>query len=512
MGCAIVTQASGSDKRLHPVMSRFLLILPVFLVTSVMARPGNHAPAISILGQTSLSTQVEVTPPTAASLSLVEGVAIDPTSGKLFVSDSGNHRILRFASTEAYQTNAVAEAVFGQPDFTSASPNRGNADLNSLRGSDPSANSLDAPANLSFDAAGRLWVADSGNARVLRYDNASDKPSFTATADAVIGQPNFASDAPAANDVADSGFSTPVGIAVDSDGRLWVSDSSIPRVLRFDLAASLSGDVTASGYFGEKDGDPDNDPNTFDSVVVSASSFGATPYGLAVDLQGTLWVADASNNRVLGFKSAAGKANGADADVVLGQGDFLTRNSPDPPTATSMSSPYYVSVAPDGVLWVSDYLNYRVLGFVNPAQKSNGAPANLVLGQADFVSRLAGPPAPRSIDSPSQIAFGREGSLFMGQYLDAGSVKRWSDPVVISAPKSVTAKGSRAKIKGTASGATSIAYQVAGQGGFLPATGSAASWSLKAKKLKKKVTRVTVQGTAFDGRIGTATVKVVRGK
>lgn len=494
-------------------MKRSLIFSIVLAVSSGLhGRPGINAPADSILGQAGLSTQVEVTPPTASSLTLVEGVAVDPTSGKVFVADSGNHRILRYSATSAYQTHAEAEAVFGQPDFTSASPNRGNADLDSLRGADPSPNSLDSPANLCIDAAGRLWVADSGNARVLRFDNASQKPSFTAVADGVIGQPGFSLDEPAANHVADSGFSTPVGIAVDSAGRLWVSDSSIPRVLRFDNAASLPGEAGASGYFGEKDGNPDNDPSTFDSDTVSASSLGATPYGLAIDPQGNLWVADASNNRVLGFKNAAAKANGADADVVLGQGDFLSRENPDPPTAASMNAPYYVAVAPDGVLWVSDYLNYRVLGFVSPGQTSNGAPAVLALGQPDFVSRVVGPPTPRSIDSPTQIAFGREGSLFLGQYLNEGSVKRWSDPVLVTAPRSVKSRGTSAKIKGTAAGASSIAYQVAGQGGFLPAAGSATNWSLKAKKLKKKVTRITILGTSFDGRTGSASVKVVKEK
>jgi hypothetical protein len=53
---------------------------------------------------------------------------------------------------------------------------------------------------------------------------------------------------------------------------------------------------------------------------------------------------------------------------------------------------------------------------------------------------------------------------------------------------------------------------VAGQSGFLPAAGSATHWSLTAKKLAKKVTRVTIRGTAFDGRTGTATVKAVKEK
>jgi hypothetical protein len=83
-------------------MKHSLILFASLLGSSaLLGQPSNHAPADSLLGQASFSSQVEVTTPSASSLSLVEGVAVDPTSGKLFVADSGNHRILRFASTEA---------------------------------------------------------------------------------------------------------------------------------------------------------------------------------------------------------------------------------------------------------------------------------------------------------------------------------------------------------------------------------------------------------------------------
>lgn len=489
-------------------MRRILIVFSLAVSFSLVARPGTNAPAVSILGQTSLSSYVEVTPPTASSLSLVDGIAIDPTSGKLFVADSGNNRILRYSSTAAYQTGATAEAVFGQPDFVSAASNRGNPDADMSGRADASADSLDLPANLCVDANGRLWVADNGNARVLRFDNAATKPSFTAEADAVIGQPDFETSTLAVNDVADSGFMSPAGVAVDGEGRLWVSDALIPRILRFDNAATLSGDVAADGYFGERNGDFDSDPDTFDATPVSATSLGAAPYGIALDADGNLWVADASNNRVLFYEDPSAKADGAAADLVLGQADFTTRAAPDPPTATSMSSPYYVAVAPDGVLWVSDYLNYRIIGFLDAARKSNGAAADLILGQVGFDTNTANPPAADAVDSPSQIAFGREGSLFLGQYLDQGAVKRWSDPVAVTTPRTLVTKRTSATLRGRSSGAIRVQYKVTGQGGFRTARGSAANWNARLTKLKKKTTPVTVRATAFDNRSASGLTRV----
>lgn len=487
-------------------------LLPLLCIsTSLEARPKTHDAALSILGQSSLTARVLISPPTNRSLRIPDGIAVDPTSGKLFISDTGNNRILRFSSVAAYQTNPVAEAVFGQPDFTSNAVNRGNPDLDTDTVPDPGQNTLNTPANLCFDASGRLWVADQGNSRVLRFDNASSKPSFLAAADAVIGQADFVSRVPAANDVADSGFSSPAGVAVDSGGRLWVSDSVIPRILRFDSAATLSGKVAASGYFGETEGETGGpvDPDTFDTDTVNASSLGGDPWGIATDASGNLWVADASNNRVLFFANPSSKANGAPADKVLGQPDFESSDSSDPPTAASFTSPYYVAVAPDGVLWVSDYQNYRILGFVNPAAKpATGATADLVLGQPNFVSNAAGPSTARSVDSPSQVAFGREGSLFLGQYLNEGSVKRWSDPVTVSTPRTLTTKRPNTTLRGRSSGAVRVQYKVTGQGGYKAARGPVRSWNVPLRKLKRKVTPVTVRAIAFDNRIASGVTRV----
>ena len=106
----------------------------------------------------------------------------------------------------------------------------------------------------------------------------------------------------------------PNGVAVDNDGRVWVADVCNNRVLRFASLAALSNGSAAEGVLGQ--------PDFTSSNAATTQSGMSHPYGVAVDNAGRLWVADLSNNRVLRFDNAAGKANGANADGVLGQLDF----------------------------------------------------------------------------------------------------------------------------------------------------------------------------------------------
>lgn len=472
------------------------LIALAFFTSPLLSRPKTNDAAVSILGQPNFTSEANSNPPTNRSLWRADGLAIDPITGKLFISEKGNHRILRFSSVAAYQTFAEAEAVLGQPDFNSNQPNRGTG---------ASSLTLSTPANLCFDASGNLWAADSGNARVLRYDDASSKPQFGGAADAVIGQPDFFTTTTATNSTSDSGFVEPIGVAVDSEDNLYVLENgNVPRILRFANASSSSGDVVASSYLGKINGS-----NAF-VPGLDAGSFSLTPYGICVDANDRLWVADASNHRVLRFDDP--KVTGATADGVIGQADFVTNAIADPPTAASLNVPLNVCVAPDGTLWVSDYVNHRVLGFLDAANKADGADAEIVLGQSDFVTNTAKPYSATTTGNPTQIAIGREGSLFIGEDGFGAHVKRWSDPVTITAPKKVSTGGTSAVLQGTSSGAVSVAYKVAGQGGFKAASGTVANWLARAKRLRRKITPVTVRATAFDNRTATAVVRVAKRK
>jgi sugar lactone lactonase YvrE len=94
-------------------------------------------------------------PITARGLCIPQGGAID-RDGNVFVADSDNNRVLRFAPP--LHNGQAASQVIGQPDFTHGSSDQAAG-----------ASTLRFPQSATTDFRGDLWVTDSGDARVLRY-------------------------------------------------------------------------------------------------------------------------------------------------------------------------------------------------------------------------------------------------------------------------------------------------------------------------------------------------------
>jgi sugar lactone lactonase YvrE len=294
------------------------------------------------------------------------GVAVDPTTGKVFVSDRNNHRVLRFSSVAAAVNGSSAEAVFGQADFTSGQANRGG---------NVAANTINHPDSLYVDSFGRLWLPDRNNHRILRFDDASVKDSG-ANADAVLGQPDFTSYTAGTNQ---NTLNSPTAVWIDHAGRLWGTDMLNHRVLRFDDAINKPNGANADAVLGQSN-------FTSYSTGTTQSAFNH-PHGIIGDNSGNIYIVDYTNNRVLCFENAAQKANGANADKVIGQSDFTA----DITGVTNQNINNSVSVSLDntGKLYVADSYNNRILIFNNIRNKSNGAPADYVLGQPNFTSNTA---------------------------------------------------------------------------------------------------------------------------
>jgi sugar lactone lactonase YvrE len=163
------------------------------------------------------------------------GVAVD-NSGTLWVADIFNSRVLRFDGAATKPNGASAEGVLGQPDFTSS------AFATTTTG-------MTFPTGVTVGSSGTLWVADEGNSRVLRFDHAARKPNGAA-ANGVLGQPDFTSRTPVTTA---NGMYFPTGVTVDHYGTLWVADSTNNRVLRFDHAARKPNGAAANGVLGQPD-------------------------------------------------------------------------------------------------------------------------------------------------------------------------------------------------------------------------------------------------------------------
>lgn len=110
------------------------------------------------------------------------------------------------------------------------------------------------------------------------------------------------------------------------------------------------------------------------------------PSAAAVSSTGKLAVSDANANRVLIY-NAVPTTNGAPANVVVGQPNFSSTTAGT--SASQIGQCYGTAFSPDGTkLLVSDFGNNRVLIF-NTIPTTNGASADVVLGQPNFTSNVA---------------------------------------------------------------------------------------------------------------------------
>ncbi len=201
-------------------------------------------------------------------------VAFDP-SGKLWILDNGNQRILEF--TWPFTNGMNASSVVGQVNFENTRYSTTRSGLHVHTGG----------STVTFDASGNLWVGDNGNHRVLEF-----KPPFSSgmNASLVIGQPNFVT---GTVNLSSSGFHDPYGVTFDKAGNLWVGDSLNNRVLEFVPPFGLG--MSASLVIGQKD---------FTTNTDAATQNGLNFLGLsAFDSSGNLWVPDFGHNRVLEFSS-----------------------------------------------------------------------------------------------------------------------------------------------------------------------------------------------------------------
>jgi len=312
-----------------------------------------------------------------SNLSSPTSVAVDPTTGKVFVVDRGNHRVLRWSSESALASGASAEAVLGQPDFATKTTG-----LTSTKFNDPVA--------LAIDSQGRLYVSEYVNNRVLRFDDASSK-STGAAADGVLGQPNFTT---STGFTRQNGMKGPVGLQVDAAGRLWVSEFNNFRVVWFNNAAQKANGANADGVLGQ--------PNFTTAATGLTASVMNRPNGVYIDKDGRLWTSEWSNQRILRFDNAAQKTNGAPADGVLGQPDFTTNTANT--TRNGLNVLRGVWGDSEGRIYAIQENTARISIFENAASKPNGGDADQVWGQPDFTTgTIANPPTASSLNFPRGV-------------------------------------------------------------------------------------------------------------
>jgi Leucine-rich repeat (LRR) protein len=243
------------------------------------------------------------------------------------------------------------------------------------QGAAAGANTLSGAGQI-FVENDNLWVCDMFNNRVLRFPNASTAAA-NPSADLVIGQPDFITTTPL---TAQNRMSQPRGIALDvANNKLYVVDEMNRRVLRFDFTALANG-MMAEAVFGQMD---------FISVAPASTNNNRfqAPYYAATDAINNLYVSDGASNRVLRFGNAHLKPSGdlATADGVFGQPDFLMSGPAALPERFNTPIGIFISGTD---LYVADFGNNRVVRHLNASTRTIGVPPNadVVLGQQIFTT------------------------------------------------------------------------------------------------------------------------------
>lgn len=332
------------------------------------ATPLTSALATSVLGQPSLQVN-PVSWPDERGLQFPTQAAIDPTTGRLYVADTNNHRILGWPDAAMLTDGVPATLVIGQADFFGTACNQG-------RTTGPTDATLCRPRGLAVDAAGNLYVADNENNRVLRFPSPFATPAGPHRADLIFGQPTPQGRGCTSGRPEITSLCAPRAVAIAPSGDLFIADTNNHRVLRFAVGAGQ--DLLADGVFGQ----PNLTTTGCNTGGVPSALTLCAPRGVSVDRQGHLYVADASNHRVLQYEAPL---TDAQADRVLGQGgNFATVacNLGGSRSASTLCAPGAVATDSAGNLWVGDESNERVLGFLAP--RTTDLVADQVLGQTVF--------------------------------------------------------------------------------------------------------------------------------
>jgi uncharacterized protein (TIGR03437 family) len=302
-------------------------------------------------------------PATSASLGGPQGVAVDGT-GNLYIADVGHFRIRKVS------TAGVITTVAGNGDYDYTSD-----------GGPATGAPLASPGALAVDASKNLYITDSYNQRVRKVS--SDGIITTVAGNGTAGYSGDGGPPTSAE------LYFPAGVAVGSDGSLYIADSANSRIRK------VSGGVITTVAGGGSNGLGDGGPAT------SAQLGG--PGGVAVDGSGNLYIADTDNNSVRKV-SPDGTIS-----TVAGNGTAGYTGDGGPATGAELYLPSSVAVDGSKNLYIADPYNFRV---------RKVSPDGIITTFAGGGTGADGGPAIGALlNYPSAVALDGSGNLYIAEEL-----------------------------------------------------------------------------------------------
>lgn len=191
---------------------------------------------------------------------------------------------------------------------------------------------LAGPAQIAYDAAGNLYIADLNDSIIRKIDLAGIVTTVAGT-----GEQGFAGDGGLATSAL---LDSPAGVAVDTAGNIYIADTHNQRVRKVSggTITTIAG-TGVTGFSG--DGGP------------AASAQLSNPTALALDSSGNLYIADTDNHRIR-------RISGTTITTVAGNGEQAFSGDGAAATAAGIDSPNGVAVDAWGRIYIGDTHNQRV--------------------------------------------------------------------------------------------------------------------------------------------------------
>ena len=314
-----------------------------------------------------------------AQLKFPTGIVIDK-SGNIYIADGLNNRVRKVSG-------GVITTVAGN----------GTAGYTGDKGQAASAE-LNNPIGLALDSSGNLYIADSANNVIRMVTSSGIITTFAgnntagysgdkalATGAQLFNPVGVAADAAGNVYIADTGnnvirqvyngnivtyaegFTQPDAVAADSSGNIYVADTQGRRIVKYSNGVYTT--IAGNGY-GQFSGDNGPGPN--------AALY--DPMGLAVDSSGNVYIADTFNCRIRKLTPAG------IITTIAGNGALFFSGDGGPATQAALHFPHGVAVDSTGNVYIADTVNavVRELQGTLPIVSTNG-----VVNAASFATRIS---------------------------------------------------------------------------------------------------------------------------
>jgi len=259
---------------------------------------------------------------TSAQLAIAyqSGLAVD-AAGNIYIADCYNNRIRKVNAATKIITTVAGNGTQGYSGDGGAATSA----------------QLDWPWGVAVDASGNIYIADEVNNRIRKVTAATG----IITTVAGNGTWGYSGDGGAATSAEMSG---PTGVALNATGNLYIVDHGSCIIRKVDattgIITTVAGDT--NGYF-------------WGDGIAATSSKLDSPYGVAIDATGNIYIADEGNNRIRKVTAATGIIS-----TVAGNGIGGYSGDGDAATSAEMNRPGGVALDAAGNLYIADIGNNRI--------------------------------------------------------------------------------------------------------------------------------------------------------